>query len=161
MELKQAEQLVCELMTKWDVNHVPFKWNRGKRMLGCVRATRNRITGEVTIKSLELSREFVRNNDEAAVRDTILHEIAHVLAGPQAKHGPAWQAQCIRLGCRPKQYATTQDVVLKHSHALTCGCCGQIFKRLFRASSKDYSRCHCGTCGRGASIGQIKVVKIV
>lgn len=161
MELRHAESLACNLMAKWGVGHLPFKFNNGKRMLGCVKSTRNRITGQVTIKSLELSRDFVRNNTEREVTDTILHEIAHVLAGPENDHNHVWQQWCIKLGCRPHRYATTQDVVVKHSHALTCGCCGKIFKRLFRSSSKDYSRCHCGTCGRDVSIGQIKVVKIV
>jgi plasmid stabilization system protein ParE len=33
------------------------------------------------------------------VRDTILHEVAHALAGPKAKHGPVWREVAVRIGC--------------------------------------------------------------
>ena len=37
--------------------------------------------------------------------DTILHEIAHALAGANARHGPAWKAIATRLGARPRARA--------------------------------------------------------
>jgi len=43
--------------------------------------------------------------------DTILHEIAHALAGPAAKHGPAWKAIARRLGATPKSCAPESDEV--------------------------------------------------
>lgn len=50
---------------------------------------------------IELSAAFVRANDEGEVRDTLLHEIAHALVGPERGHDAAWAAACRRLGCRP------------------------------------------------------------
>lgn len=44
------------------------------------------------------------------VRDTVLHEIAHALAGPGTGHGRAWQEQAIRLGCRPTSCVSTRDI---------------------------------------------------
>ena len=66
-----------------------FVYNRGKRTLGMCDFTRKRI---------ELSRYFVAHNDEAAVRDPLLHEIAHALAGEKAGHGPKWRRVCERIG---------------------------------------------------------------
>ena len=45
------------------------------------------------------------NGDPREVRDTILHEIAHALAGAKAKHGPAWKAIARRLGATLKARA--------------------------------------------------------
>jgi predicted SprT family Zn-dependent metalloprotease len=43
----------------------------------------------------------VELNDEDAVRDTVLHEIAHGLAPRHAGHGPTWQRIAASLGARP------------------------------------------------------------
>ncbi len=45
------------------------------------------------------------------VTDTILHEIAHALAGPAARHGPEWKAIAARLGATPKACAPESDEV--------------------------------------------------
>lgn len=34
--------------------------------------------------------------------DTILHEVAHAIAGPGANHGPVWRSIAIRLGAAPR-----------------------------------------------------------
>jgi hypothetical protein len=33
------------------------------------------------------------------IRNTILHEIAHALVGPQHGHGPVWKAKAREIGC--------------------------------------------------------------
>ena len=48
-----------------------------------------------------LSTPLTRLHDAAEVRRTILHEIAHALAGPRAGHGPRWQAVAQRMGVPP------------------------------------------------------------
>ena len=35
---------------------------------------------------------FIYKEDDAIVKTTILHEIAHILAGPGTHHGPVWQS---------------------------------------------------------------------
>lgn len=54
-------------------------------------------------RRIELSALFVAMNDEKLVCDTILHEIAHALAGHRAGHGPRWVAVCHRLGVAPNR----------------------------------------------------------
>ncbi len=52
-------------------------------------------------KVISLSKHLAALNDEAACRDTLLHEIAHALAGKKAGHGPKWKAMCREVGARP------------------------------------------------------------
>lgn len=49
------------------------------------------------------------NGPPDQVTDTILHEIAHALAGPAARHGPAWKSIARRLGATPKSCAPEND----------------------------------------------------
>jgi predicted metal-dependent hydrolase len=49
-----------------------------------------------------LSEFHVPRMPETEVRDVILHEIAHALAGSGHGHDWAWQAVATRLGAQPK-----------------------------------------------------------
>jgi hypothetical protein len=42
------------------------------------------------------------------VRETILHEIAHALAGPRAGHGPRWRAIAHRIGSTGERCVSAQ-----------------------------------------------------
>ena len=39
---------------------------------------------------------------EEQIRDTVLHEIAHAIAGHGAGHGPLWKATARRIGATPR-----------------------------------------------------------
>ena len=54
-------------------------------------------------KVIGLSAPLARLHDDREVRDTILHEIAHALAGPAAGHGPAWRDVAARIGCSSRR----------------------------------------------------------
>jgi hypothetical protein len=56
-----------------------------------------------------LSAPVTRVHPESEVRDTILHEIAHALAGARAGHGPAWVATALRIGCSAER-CVSEDV---------------------------------------------------
>ena len=51
---------------------------------------------------IRLGRAHALDGSEAGIRDTVLHEIAHALAGPEARHGPKWKAIAKRLGATPR-----------------------------------------------------------
>ena len=53
-------------------------------------------------KLIVLSRLHAVGGPPGQVTDTILHEIAHALAGPEAGHGPAWKEIAERIGAVPK-----------------------------------------------------------
>src|SRR5690606_2786854 len=89
-----AARLARDLMRQHRLHAWTFAFNRAKRGMGLCRYTDRRI---------ELSIHFVTRNDEAEVRDTILHEIAHALAGPEAGHGERWKRQCLAIGATPER----------------------------------------------------------
>ena len=39
------------------------------------------------------------------VRDTVLHEIAHALVGPEHGHDPVWKKMAVKLGALPRASA--------------------------------------------------------
>ena len=54
---------------------------------------------------IQLSARHAVTAEPRDATDTILHEIAHALAGAKARHGPAWKAIATRLGARPRARA--------------------------------------------------------
>jgi predicted SprT family Zn-dependent metalloprotease len=50
-------------------------------------------------RTIGLSAPITRITDEDAVRDTILHEIAHALAGPRHGHDAHWRRVARQIGC--------------------------------------------------------------
>jgi predicted SprT family Zn-dependent metalloprotease len=122
-------------------HHLPaqgwhFAWNRRKRSLGLCRYREKRI---------ELSLHFVLANDEAQVRETILHEIAHALAGEKAGHGPAWKNMCGIVGCKPERCDKGQAVMPMGRWSAQCPACGKQYSRHKRPHRR--ARYWCRNCG--------------
>jgi len=69
-------------------------------------------------KLIQLSRMHAVNGPAEQVTDTILHEIAHALAGPGAGHGPAWKVIAKRLGATPKSCARESDEARRRRMAI-------------------------------------------
>ena len=72
-----------------------FKWDRARRRLGCCDFDRKLITLSWPVFVIEA------NRDDA--RETILHEVAHGLAGSGAGHGPKWRTAAWMVGARPER----------------------------------------------------------
>src|SRR3979411_379819 len=73
----QAEALA--LMGRWGLSNWQFGFNRRKRAFGLCRFPHGVSPGRI-----ELSVYAIECNSEDELRDTILHEIAHALAGEEA-----------------------------------------------------------------------------
>lgn len=135
MDFNDAANLARALIAEHGLSDWSFRFNHGKRTLGLCHYDGKRI---------ELSRYFVARNDQAAVRDTILHEIAHALAGPKVGHGPAWRAICLKIGAAPKRLDDQADMP-KGRWLAQCPGCGQAHTRFRRPlRSRIYI---CRTCG--------------
>ena len=74
--------------------------SRSKRRLGYTR---------YATKEIGLSTYHISNHSDADIRDTILHEIAHAIAGPTAKHGTKWRAVARSVGARPRASKPVTD----------------------------------------------------
>jgi len=123
-----------------------FRWSRGKNQLGYCR--------EQT-KTIALSGYYVQLNDEAHVRDTILHEIAHALAGVKNGHNARWKAICRRIGATPERLDRIAKVP-EAPYELYCTVCRSVVGRRHRRIRADVlKRTMCRGCGR-ASLGRIE-----
>ncbi len=54
---------------------------------------------------IRIARHHAIEHPEPEIRDTVLHEIAHALAGHAAGHGPVWKAIARRIGATPRAKA--------------------------------------------------------
>lgn len=110
-----------------------FAWDRAVRRAGQCHFGKKQISLSKPIFSKEHNREDAL--------DTILHEVAHAIAGPGANHGPKWKRVAENLGARPEVYhslATPERKV----HG-TCACEGRVFKSHRLPRKKTYI---CPTC---------------
>lgn len=106
-------------------------------------------------KTIELSSYLVESMTDSAIRNTIIHEIAHALT-PGHGHDYTWVKKCIELGGDGKrcgdytkfkdgQESQTEIFSRISKYTLTCPCCGkQVF--LNRKPKRSYS---CGKHGVG------------
>lgn len=103
MDLVEAKALALDLMDEWlgETGGWTFRWTNAKRRFGHCTWSR---------KEIGLSRPLTRLNSVSHARDTILHEIAHAIAGRTAGHGPAWKQACRTVGCRPERCYSSDDV---------------------------------------------------
>lgn len=143
MDLAAAEKMAKRLMIAHGVNNYNFKWDRAIR--------RNGQT-DFYNKTVSLSAPRTKERSEDAVRNTVLHEIAHVLAGPRENHGPAWQTICIRIGGDGKRCGEDK-VVVAHKYEVRCinhGLMRKMHRRPKGGVDSYLSRFSCRRCGRGS-----------
>lgn len=123
-------------MNQHGLGHWIFEFDRAKRRAGSCKQRKHTIT---------LSSYYVPNNSEEDIKDTILHEIAHALAGPRQGHNHVWKSICITIGAKPVRcYDNT--VVMPEGHwQANCPGCNQKF-RLHRRPKNINGR-YCRKCG--------------
>lgn len=90
MDLIDAHRLATGLVSDHGLEDWTVELDNAKRRAGVCRPQR-RVIG--------LSAPLTRLHDEAEVRETILHEIAHALVGPHHAHDAVWRAKAVEIGC--------------------------------------------------------------
>ena len=100
VRLKDVAVRARELMDRHGLGEWALRFSGARKKLGECRPRQ---------KLIRISRAHAVNGAPEQVTDTILHEIAHALAGPDAGHGPAWKAVAKRLGATPKSCAPESD----------------------------------------------------
>lgn len=135
MDLKQLEETATERFTKHGLVGWSFRLANTKRRLGVCKHRSKRI---------EISEYYAAHNSDESVLDTLLHEIAHAIAGPQAGHGPAWKEVAIRLGATPRACDDSPDTVVEPGDwQTTCTACNRTHHRYKRPKSLSGYRCKC------------------
>jgi predicted SprT family Zn-dependent metalloprotease len=120
MNLQRAEFLATELMRQhglWD-QRWSFKFDRSLTRLGYCNY-RKRV--------ISLGQHATLANDEVAVRNTILHEIAHALCGYGEGHGSVWKAKCLEIGGNGQRLG---HIAAKapHKYQISCNDCKVTWK---------------------------------
>ena len=138
--LDSYEAYALEQMKKWDLISQGWKfiYNNRKRALGVCSYRK---------KTIELSKEFAIHNDVAEVHDTILHEIAHALAGSRAGHGRLWKQWAVKLGARPQAGTAGHKIVMEYKYEARCSKCDNKVAGYHRRPTRDFSRLSHRNCG--------------
>lgn len=90
MKLTDARKLALTEMMRWSLYDWSFDFDKAVRRFGACHYNLKRIT---------LSKTLVELNDEKQVRNVILHEIAHAIAGHSNGHNQAWKDCAKSIGC--------------------------------------------------------------
>ncbi|WP_306213801.1 SprT family zinc-dependent metalloprotease [Actinoplanes sp. RD1] len=90
MDLTSARELAYGLMARHRLTGWRLVFDNARTRAGVCRSDR---------KEIGLSRVLTELYPEEQVRDTVLHEIAHALAGPKHGHDRVWRATAQRIGC--------------------------------------------------------------
>lgn len=136
----ETMEMTCELAQRLMEQHGlmekgwRFKFDRAKTICGQC---------DFDHRVISISKHYatdpkVPNSD---IKNTILHEIAHALAGCQASHGPLWKAIAIGIGC---DGATTNKTWRGAPSKYRISCkCGAINARRHKITRRKV----CGKCG--------------
>lgn len=122
MELSDAEKLARSLMDYHGLEHVPLQWHRKTREFGTCQHKRANMWSPWECTAIMLSSGLVRHNSPEQVRDTVLHEIAHAKAGPQAGHGVMWKMQARMIGCDPSPCCGKGVTMIPGKYTASCPC---------------------------------------
>ncbi|MEU4242471.1 SprT-like domain-containing protein [Actinoplanes sp. NPDC026619] len=90
MDLSEARRLASGLMAEHGLRGWRLVFDNAKTRAGVCRYDR---------KEIGLSRPLISLYDVEVVTETVLHEIAHAMAGPRHGHDRVWRATARRLGC--------------------------------------------------------------
>ncbi len=125
--LKTALELIAvNGLKKW-----AFKFDHSARRAGCC-IYRDKL--------ISISFNLARTGSAAAIRDTILHEIAHALVGKKHNHDAIWKAKALEIGCSGERTHRLQLVSPRWNVTCENNCWKQTAER-------RNARFICRTCG--------------
>lgn len=134
--LEQIEQFAQEALDVHGLSEAgwTYAWDRARRRFGCCDYSKKQITLSVHLAAI---------NSFQQCQDTILHEIAHALAGREAGHGPKWKEACLQIGANPQRcYSSDQVNQPPSKYIRYCPHCGH-HSPVYRRTKKLYA---CGRC---------------
>lgn len=135
MNTTNAASLARTLMNEHGFGHWTFEFDRAKRRAGLCRHR---------LQIISLSHHYVVNNNAEDVKDTILHEIAHAIAGPGHGHSRYWKSICIRIGAKPERLCSNA-IMPKGQWQAHCPKCQKEFYRHRKPKYNGYT--YCRACG--------------
>jgi len=132
-KLKQVEAQAKELIQQ----HVPdfkFAWMNKKKTYG---------TCNYTLQTISISKHLALHGSDEAIKDVILHEIAHALVGRGHRHDYVWKRACREIGAKPQRGSNETILTGGHKYELRCEPCN-IIQPVYRKPKNP--RYVCGRC---------------
>jgi predicted SprT family Zn-dependent metalloprotease len=132
MNNQAIKQLALELIKTHKLSDWHFAWTDARNRFGSCNYKTHTIA---------LSKPLTLLNSEAQAKDTILHEIAHALAGHEAHHSKAWQDMCVSIGAKSERCYSSAVIQPKARYIATCKHCGHahLYNRKMRVSCSHCS----------------------
>lgn len=140
MELSEAKKIAKDLMRQHLTYNCFIEWrfrfDSSKRRFGggC----------NYTRKIISLSKSLVILNDIKEIKNTILHEIAHILT-PRQGHNHIWKQKAIEIGCDGKACYSLEEVKVPKGRYMAICPNGHIHNRF---NAPRINRQSCGKCSR-------------
>lgn len=135
MNLRNAKILANETLIEYGLTDWQIKIDGAVTRCGYCEHSKRRIG---------LSRHYVELNNEASVKNTILHEVAHALVGYRHGHNVVWQMKARAIGCSATRLASPDVVMPEGKITLYCPKCGYSSNR----HRRPRTRLACGDCCR-------------
>ena len=146
MKNQEAFMLATELKNKHGLLNWRISFNNRKNSFGLCKHS---------IKEIQLSNCLIPLMKDIAIKDTILHEIAHALT-PGHKHDYVWMRKCIEIGAKPDRLGCADNFKngkedelefkkVTSKYTLTCPTCGHT-AYVNRMPKREYS---CSKHGKG------------
>lgn len=108
-----------------------FQFDDSLKRAGCCR---------FETKVISLARLYCLNVSDDEVRDTVLHEIAHALAGPGHNHDTAWKEKARSIGCTAER--CHRAVFAPPRYIVSCPTCKWVEKTNLDRSDSVCLKCH-------------------
>lgn len=123
MNLIDAKATALGLMWQNGLGDWRVTWKNSRRTFGaCIHSKR----------LISLSRPLFLLNDEEECRNTILHEIVHVLCPKSEGHGMIWKIKALKLGARPERCYKKGRVVTPPAPFVGSCSCGRVHVERFK-----------------------------
>jgi hypothetical protein len=133
MELQEAKKLALKLMGMHLNDRWRFKFMNSKRAIGQCAQIRGVDAGWI-----KLSMHMIPVMNEAEVKNTILHEIAHALVGAHHGHNSIWRRKALEIGCNGNRTSNLSVAnQMQYKYKATCPCCGNV-SGMSRQPKRDY-----------------------
>jgi predicted SprT family Zn-dependent metalloprotease len=152
MQIYEAELLALNLMQEHNllISGWQFKFNKSITNFGVCNYNK---------KLIVLSETITQFASYEQIKDTILHEIAHALAGFEYKHDETWRRTAIQIGCNGNRCWNINDVLntpekkeeynriilikrKNYRYRLICLICGiTLHKKVIPASNSSCFKC--------------------
>lgn len=111
-KIKRYVDMAKSLMKQHDLDDWKLKVDKAKTRSGCCNHTE---------KHISLSVFYMASASDDEVKNTILHEIAHALAGPNEHHGDKWKAIALSIGCNGERCINRSFSTGRFRYTCPCG----------------------------------------